>query len=119
MDRLAPGHYQAVYATPQPGDYRIELYLPSGETLGPLGYTVPAPNPTREVPQPEPNLVLLESLAHTTGGSLNPDPDHIVYATGPPQSQPLLPYLLPLAVGLYLLELVVRRLAEEPAEHAA
>ncbi len=119
LDRLAPGHYQAVYAKPEPGDYRIELRLPSGETLGPLGYTVPVPNPRGEVPQPEPNLVLLETLAHATGGSLNPDPDSVVHATGPPQARPLLPYLLPLAVGLYLLELVIRRLAEEPAEHVA
>ena len=119
LDRLAPGHYQAVYANPQPGDYRVELDLPSGDTLGPLGYTLPAPNPAGEVPQPEPNLALLESLAHTTGGSLNPDPDSVVHTPGPPQARPLLPYLLPLAVGLYLLELVIRRLAGEPSEQEA
>ena len=111
LERLAPGHYQGVYGSPQPGDYRVELHLPSGERLGPLGYTMPALDQKGEVSQPQPNLVLLETLAHATGGSLNPDLDDVVHAVSPPQAQPLLPYLIPLAVGLFLLELVVRRWA--------
>ena len=114
LERLAPGHYQGVYPDPQPGDYRVELRLPSGQTLGPLGYTVPARD-RREVPRPQPNLVLLETLAQATGGSLNPDRSGLVHPVGPPRPQPLLPYLIPLAVGLYVLELLARRMAEEPA----
>ena len=131
LERLAPGHYQGVYPDPQPGDYRIEVRLPSGETLGPLGYTVPALG-RGEVPRPQPNLVLLETLAQATGGSLNPDPSDVVHrgrnmssdrtegdtfrpSVSPLRPQPFLPYLIPLAIGLYVLELLARRMAEEPS----
>lgn len=115
LERLAPGHYQGVYPSPQPGDYRVELRLPSGEMLGPLGYSVPKLDQKGEVPRLQPNLVLLETLAQATDGSLNPDPSAVIHAVSPAQPQPLLPYLIPLAVGLYLLELLVRRMAEEPS----
>ena len=111
LDRLAPGHYQGVYTNTQPGDYRVELSLASGETLGPLGYTLPALHQKREVPQPQPNIASLEILAQTTGGSLNPDIASLIQPLSEPQQQPFLPYLIPLAIGLYLLELLVRRMA--------
>jgi uncharacterized membrane protein len=110
LERLAPGHYQGVYATTVAGDYRAEVTLPSGEKLGPLGYTVP-PRRMAEVPQPQPNLPLLETLARATGGSINPDVTALVQPTGPPEQQSLLPYLIPLAMALYFLELLVRRVA--------
>ena len=111
LDRLAPGHYQGVHTNTQPGDYRVELTLPSGETLGPLGYTLPAVHQKGEVPQPQPNIALLETLAQTTGGSLYPDIASLIQPVGEPAQQPFLPYLIPLAMGLYLLELLVRRMA--------
>ena len=110
LDRLAPGHYQGVYTNTQPGDYLVELSLPSGETLGPLGYTLPVLRQKGEVPQPQPNRALLETLAQTTGGSLNPDISSLMQPLSEPEQQPFLPYLIPLAMGIYLLELLVRRL---------
>lgn len=110
LERLAPGHYQGVYASTQPGDYRVELTLPSGETLGPLGYTLPELRQAGEAPQPQANMALLETLAQATGGSVNPDVSTLVQPVSEPEQQPLLPYLIPLAMGLYLLELLVRRM---------
>jgi Ca-activated chloride channel homolog len=109
LERLAPGHYQAVYQTSAPGDYRIDVTLPDGAMLGPLGYTLPPLRP-REAPQPQSNLPLLETLARATGGSINPDVSTIVQPIGPPAQQPLLPYLIPLAMALYFVELLVRRM---------
>jgi uncharacterized membrane protein len=112
LERLAPGHYQGTFANPQAGDYRIDVTVPSGEKIGPLGYTIP-PRRTGEASQPQPNLPLLEALASATGGSVNPNPATLVQPTSPPEQQPLLPYLLPLAMALYFLELIVRRLTPE------
>ena len=109
LDRLAPGHYQGVLTDPQAGDYRVEVTLPSGEKVGPLGYTAP-PRRTGETPQPQANFPLLEALAAATGGSVSPDVTTLVQPTSPPEPQPLLPYLIPLAMLLYFLELLVRKL---------
>jgi Ca-activated chloride channel family protein len=108
LERLAPGHYQGAYATSTAGDYRIEVSLPTGEKLGPLGYTLP-PRSSVEVPQPQPNLPLLEALARATGGSVSPEVTTLEQPTGPPQPQLLLPYLIPVAMALYFLELLLRR----------
>jgi hypothetical protein len=108
LERLAPGHYQGTYPTTVPGDYRVEVTLPTGETLGPLGHTV-SPRRSVETPQPQANLSLLETLARATGGSVNPDTTTLVQPLSPPQQRPLLPYLIPLAMLLYFLELLVRR----------
>jgi uncharacterized membrane protein len=111
LERLAPGHYQGLLTNPQAGDYRIEITTPSGEKIGPLGYTMPPRSAGGEQPQPQPNFSLLEALASATGGSVNPDLAALVQPTSPPKPQPLLPYLLPLAMALYFLELLLRRLA--------
>lgn len=110
LERIAPGHYQGAYTTTVPGDYRVEVTLPTGEKLGPLGYTLPPRRPV-EIPQPQPNLPLLQTLARTTGGSVSPEVATLVQPTAPAQQQPLLPYLIPLAMALYFLELLVRRVS--------
>lgn len=109
LERLAPGHYQGAYTAARAGDYRIEIILPSGDTLGPFGYTLPPQRPL-ETPQPRPNLTLLETLARMTNGSLAPDVARIAQPVSPPEPRPLLPYLIPLAMALYLLELLARRM---------
>jgi uncharacterized membrane protein len=109
LERLAPGHYQGAYATTLPGDYTLDVALASGEHLGPLGYSLPALRP-REAPQPQPNLALLETLATATGGSLSPDLTSLTAPLGRPAHRPLLPILIPLAMAIYFIELVVRRL---------
>ena len=109
LERLAPGHYQGMMPNPKSGDYRVEVTLPSKEQLGPLGYTVP-PRRIGETPQPQPNFPLLESLATATGGSVNPEVATLLQPTSPPEPQSLLPYLIPLAMALYFVELLVRKL---------
>jgi hypothetical protein len=109
LERIAPGHYQGTYATSIPGDYRVEVTLPTGENLGPLGYTLP-PRRSVEIPQPQPNLPLLETLARATGGRVDPDVASVAQPVGPPEQRPLLPYLIPLAMALYFVELLVRRM---------
>jgi hypothetical protein len=108
LQRLAPGHYQGMHQTTTAGDYRVEVTLPSGERMGPVGYTLPSPH-VAEVPQAQPNLPLLEALARETDGALNPDVASLVPPVAPPEPYPLLPYLIPLAMALYFLELLVRR----------
>lgn len=108
LERLAPGHYQGAYPATQAGDYRIAVVLPSGDTLGPFGYTLPPQRPV-EMPQPQPNVTLLETIARMTGGSLTPDVTTIEQPVSPPEPRPLLPYLIPVAMALYLVELLVRR----------
>jgi uncharacterized membrane protein len=108
LQRLAPGHYQGTYRTTKAGDYQVEVTTPSGERLGPFGYTLPPPH-AAEVPQPQPNLPLLEALARETDGAVNPDVSSLVRPVSPPEPHSLLPYLIPLAMALYFLELLVRR----------
>lgn len=110
FEHLAPGHYQGKYDTRVSGDYSLEGTLPSGERFGPLGYTLPRLRP-REAPQPQPNLRLFETLVEATGGALNPELATLSPPLGPAEQLPLWPYLIPLAMALYLVELVIRRLA--------
>jgi len=110
FEYLAPGHYQGKHDTRVSGDYSLEGTLPSGERFGPLGYTLPRLRP-REAPQPQPNLRLFETLVEATGGALNPELAALSPPLGPAEQLPLWPYLIPLAMALYLVELVIRRLA--------
>ena len=110
LQRLAPGHYQGTHRATAAGDYQVEVTTPSGERLGPFGYTLPPPR-AAEVPQPQANLPLLEALARGTDGAVSPDVSSLVRPVSPPEPYPLLPYLIPLAMGLYFLELLVRRAA--------
>ena len=109
FERLAPGHYQGAYATRMAGDYTLEGILPSGEQFGPLGYTLPRLQP-REAPQPQPNLRLFETLVEATGGGLNSELATLSRPLGPAERLPLWPYLIPLAMALYLVELIGRSL---------
>jgi hypothetical protein len=110
LERLAQGHYQGILTNPPAGDYRVEVTTPAGEKIGPLGYTMP-PRHVGETPQPQANFPLLQALASATGGSINPDVSALAQPTSPPEPQPLLPTLIPLAMAVYLLELIVRRFA--------
>ncbi len=110
FERLAPGHYQGKYDTRTSGDYSLEGTFPSGERFGPLGYTLPRLQP-RETPQPRPNIRLFETLVEATGGALNPELATLSPPLGPAEQLPLWPYLIPLAMTFYLVELIIRRLA--------
>ena len=106
---LAPGHYLGSLDAAVKGTYRFMLTLPTGERLGPLGYTLSAPR-ALETPRPLPNVHLLEALADATGTSLIADPASLPAGEGRAESLPLLPHLIGLAMALYLADLILRRL---------
>jgi len=115
LARAAPGHYRGSYATQTPGDYRVELRGSQGAiTETPLGFTIPSAA-IGEIPRREPNWTLLETLARETGGEVNPKPEHVEPAPTPETRTPLAPMLLAIALILFLLELIVRRLRSETA----
>jgi len=51
-----------------------------------------------------------DEIARTTGGEVNATPDRIKPAPTPEGKEPLAPVLLPVAMAIFLLELIVRRL---------
>lgn len=117
LKRLAPGRYQADIPMFTPGDYRIELAEERGGqriAYPPVGYTLPF-DPKTEVPRPDFNLALLEKLARLTEGEINATPREkpnsleIVRA-----STPLRPYLIFMAMTLFLLEIIARRAFSAP-----
>jgi uncharacterized membrane protein len=76
LKRLAPGYYQAALPFTAPGDYRIELKEERGGRI--IGY--PAVGYTLQVQEKGDvfkdgfNLALLEQIAQSTGGAINPGP---------------------------------------------
>jgi len=115
--RLAPGRYQATLPFSVPGDYRIDLTEErQGQKLSypPLGYTL-AFDPRIEMPQDDFNLSLLEQLARSTAGTVNPEgekkPRHQeVIRTGQSLRFPL----VFVALNLFLLEIILRRVFAHP-----
>ncbi|MEA2626642.1 MAG: hypothetical protein QOD06_2687 [Candidatus Binatota bacterium] len=125
LERTAPGSFRGTLPTRTAGDYRIVVSGPRGVLTNPaLGFTVPRSD-VAERPRSEPNWALLQELADATGGRMNPAPSDVHGPAASPRSTPLAPWLLPLAIALFLVELIVRRLGrrtvdrEEPARQAA
>ena len=111
MKRLALGHYQTSLPISAPGDYRIELLEERHGKKFPypqLGYTL-AFDPKSEIPQDRYNLSLLERLARTTAGTINPVVDELKTEEVIQTSTPLRIYLILLATALFLLEIFFRR----------
>jgi hypothetical protein len=74
LDKLAPGHFQAVLPVSRAGDYRIDLVEDrKGQhiQLPPIGYSL-AYDLKSEMPRPQFNTDLLTKMAQATGGELNP-----------------------------------------------
>jgi len=116
LNKLAPGHYQAALPISQPGDYRVDLLEERGVRkvpLPPIGYTLPYDINT-ERPRSEFNTRLLSRVAEATGGEINPRPQQgrparnrdIVTKNYEPLRQP---FIL-LAVCLFLLEVILRKI---------
>jgi Mg-chelatase subunit ChlD len=112
LKRLAPGHYQAELPLNSPGDYRIELKEERrGQLVAypPLGYTMAAA-PSGEISHGEFNIPLLERIARSTGGSINPDLDledrGVETLT---KITPLRSYFILISTLLFLLEIFFRR----------
>ena len=112
LRRLAPGRYRAELPLPAPGDYRIELFQEKGDrsvAYPPVGYTFP-PDLKAEVPRGEVNLSLLEHIARSSGGEINPKwQEKAKKIETVRASRPFRAQLVFLALSLFLLEILVRR----------
>ncbi|MEK7341308.1 MAG: hypothetical protein AABZ69_03720, partial [Candidatus Binatota bacterium] len=113
LSRLAPGHYQTVLPISAPGDYRIGLVEElHGQRLSypMMGYTLSF-DPRAEVIRNDFNLALLEKLARSTGGEINPGREEALRTQEETTRtfKPLRPQLLFLALALFLLEIFFRR----------
>ena len=113
LQKLAPGHYQVPLPLTAPGDYRVEL---AEERRGrrvaypPIGYSLPY-NLNSELPRPDFNLSLLNTLAQASGGEINPK------SLGSLEKQeftniyrPLRQVLIMCAAALFLFEIAARKL---------
>ena len=113
LTRMAPGHYQSALPISAPGDYRIALVEERQAhrlSYPTVGYTL-AFDPRAERVRDEFNIALLERLARSTGGEINPRGDRAAQ----PQLEihrtfePLRFYLVSLAAALFLAEIIFRR----------
>jgi len=117
LNRVAPGHYRTTLPVTVPGNYRIDLVERSAGTTRsypPLGYTLPF-DPRAEIPQDSFNTALLERLARTTGGEINPKADEELKAQEVIRtSRSFRSTLILLAMILFLLEILYRRFVLRP-----
>ncbi|MFQ5682784.1 MAG: VWA domain-containing protein [Candidatus Binatia bacterium] len=113
LERLAAGHFQTRLPLSRPGDYHIGL---TEERVGQklsypaVGYTLPF-DPRTEIPRGDFNVSLLERLAQSTSGTINPEPEaqattHEVRRS----SKSFRSYLILLTALLFLFEIFFRRL---------
>lgn len=112
LARLAPGHYQTALPISAPGDYRIALVEErQAQRLSypTVGYTL-AFDPRAEMVRDEFNIALLEKIARSTGGEINPRSDEAKPQIEIHRSfEPLRFYLVSLAAALFLAEIIFRR----------
>lgn len=78
LTQNVPGELSGSVDAAHPGIYNIALKSlgAKAQALPPLAYAV-SPAVTAELPRPEPNYALLETLATATGGRLNPSPTEV------------------------------------------
>jgi uncharacterized membrane protein len=112
--KLAPGHYQVVLPASEPGEYRIDITEDRGGrriAYPPVGYSL-SYSINSELPRPEFNARLLARLAEATGGEVNPRLDATQNRTSVSKSySPLKQPLIIMAFCLFLLEVMLRKLA--------
>ena len=114
LNKLAPGHFQAVLPAAALGDYRIDISEDRGGrhiAYPPVGYTLSL-DQTTEVPRPEFNTQLLNRLAQATGGEINPKSlDKLSKTNITKNFQTRRQPLIMLAFGLFLIEIGLRKFA--------
>ncbi len=117
LKRIAAGHYQAELPFAAAGGYRVEVQEERpGRTIGYpiLGYTR-MPEITAEAPTGDINVALLERIARTTGGSINPSVEaEAPGQKGPPTVRALHAYLILAAALIFLAEILFRRFVLYP-----
>ncbi|HEY7554990.1 MAG TPA: VWA domain-containing protein [Candidatus Binatia bacterium] len=114
LTKLAPGHYQTALPISEPGEYRVDIVEERrGQKISfpPIGYNLPY-DTTAERPRPDFNMRLLSRIADATGGEINPDPQAAEADKGDMVTknyEPLKGPLIILAIGLFLLEVCLRK----------
>ncbi|HEY2988377.1 MAG TPA: VWA domain-containing protein [Candidatus Binatia bacterium] len=115
LQRLAPGHYRATLPFTAPADYRIDLREERGRrtvSYPPVGYTLPV-KAKGEVFKDAFNLALLERVAESTGGTINPALARNDQTENfAPKITPLRSYLIFLCALFFLLEIFFRSFAQ-------
>lgn len=111
LPQTAPGFYENTFALPAYGTYRAKAELmQNGESIGFAQNTFSFPY-ALEFAQPEPDFALLDAVAQTTNGKINPDFD----TTADPEGikiksfTPIWHYFLFAALALLLLDVFFRR----------
>lgn len=111
LAQIAPGRYTAQFEIPKQGTYHLELAQSyQGQTLyhQSRGLVVGYPEELRLQPT---NEALLQKIAATTDGRFDVSPDEVF---SPPertarQILPLWPYLVMAALGLWVIDVALRR----------
>jgi len=112
LTQNVPGELAGSIEAAHPGTYRIELRSlgAKAQALPPLAYAV-SPAVNAELPRPEPNYGLLETLATATGGHLNPSPAEVGMSRPTFEHRvSLSSYFIVAAMLLLIAEALVRRL---------
>lgn len=111
--QTAPGRYTQDLTLPLPGAYVVSVVLLRDGALQQrdVGYVQPVAPEYRQVGDPATGLALLEAIAATTGGEVRPAilNQERPAPTPAPGADGLWPWLLGLALGLWVLEIAVRR----------
>lgn len=116
MRQTAPGRYEADFPLREYGSFRLQVdHLKASDdgSLQPIGVSygqVSNPYP-REYAKLEPDLGRLERFAEIGGGSVDPEPAALFDPAGEsiPYHEPLWQRFVLLAIALYLLDLLARR----------
>jgi len=109
----APGRYTQALSLGTPGAYTISVVVLRDGALQQrdVGYVQPVAPEYRQVGDPARGRVLLEQIAALTGGQVLAEVAPAADAEPPPlaPAEGLWPWLLGLALGLWVLEIAVRR----------
>ncbi|MBF6567821.1 MAG: VWA domain-containing protein [Candidatus Binataceae bacterium] len=112
LTQNVPGELSGSIDAAHPGTYYIGLKSIGAKqpALPPLAYAV-SPAVNAEIPRPQPNYALLETLAAATGGHLNPMPSEVDMSRPTFEHRvSLSEYFILAAMLLLIMEALVRRL---------
>ena len=110
--QVAPGRYAAELATPEPGMYYLELSLRHQGRLVYVQRRGIAAGYADEFRTRPADRELLRSIAERTGGTYNPEPAAVFAPPNRtvPRTMLLWPYFVTLASGVFVLDVVLRRM---------
>ena len=110
MEKIAPGRYEARWPASQSGAWHAQVvFSKDGEAVERQALSAAAGYPAEFLPRP-PDETLLGRLAEKTGGSLNaPAAEIWTDNRKAAQEKELWPWLAMLALGLFLMDVALRR----------